>query len=323
MHRSAFFLILVVASAIYSVQLSAQSEKINLVAEKETTEIPVAFRQHTWAVWSGGALLMIEDRSTNSPRIHVIDREGKDTLQFYLTIPDGGGFFVGDSGVARGLDGVIAVVGFADFPEQRSGFLGIVSSDGSKQKYIQLSPYRPESVTVAPDGTIWVVESRHGAGDTKGHDEGLMALYDKNGKLLHSFIPLADTESEWHSHSTMNSVLMASKDRIAWYSKNTHTYSEFAFDGRLITRVKSWTSLDKHPLDWPVLCDDGRVFASEQIGASSTREAQWGIFALDRRSGNWNFTPSKHLVELFGCDGTHLVSTSDLRSISWLTSSTN
>jgi len=79
---------------------------------------------------------MIEDRFTNSPRIHVIDKEGKDTSQFYLTIPGGGGFLVGDWGVARGLDGVIAVVGFADFPEQRSGFLGIVSSDGSKQKYI-------------------------------------------------------------------------------------------------------------------------------------------------------------------------------------------
>ena len=43
MHRSAFFLIAVVASAIYSAQLSAQSEKINLVAEKETTEIPSHF----------------------------------------------------------------------------------------------------------------------------------------------------------------------------------------------------------------------------------------------------------------------------------------
>jgi hypothetical protein len=323
MYRSAVFVIPIVGFAIYSAQLSAQSEKINLVAEKETTEIPVAFRQHTWAVWSGGALLMIEDRFTNSPRIHVIDREGKDTSQFYLTIPGGGGFLVGDWGVARGLDGVIAVVGVADFPEQRSGFLGIFSSDGSKQKYIQLSPYRPDSVTVAQDGTIWVVESRRGAGDTKGHDEGLMALYDRNGKLLHSFIPLPDTESEWHSRSTRESMLMASKDRIAWYSKHTHTYSEFAFDGRLITRVKSWTSLDEHPLDWPVLCDDGSVFASEQINASSTREAQWGIFALDRRSGNWNFTPSKHLVKLFGCDEAHLVSTSDLRSISWLAPKTN
>jgi hypothetical protein len=323
MHRSALFLIPVVASVVYSVQLSAQSQNIALVAEKETTEIPVAFRHDTWAVWSGGALLMIEDRFTNSPRMHVIDREGKDTSQFYLTIPDGGRFLVGDWGVARGLDGVIAVVGMADFPEQRSGFLGIVSSDGSKQKYIQLSPYRPDSVTVAPDGTIWVVGSRLRADDMKGHDEALMVLYDKNGKLLHSFIPLSDTESETHSHSTMYSVLMASKDRIGWYARNTHTYSEFAFDGRLITRVNSWTSLDKDPMDWPVLCDDGRVFSSEQVRASSTREAQWGIFALDRQSGNWNFTPSKHLVKLFGCDGTQLASTSDLRSIYWLAPKTD
>lgn len=323
MHRFAFFLVPLVASAICSSQLSAQSEKINLVAEKETTEIPVAFRQHTWAVWSGGALLMIEDRFTNSPRIHVIDREGKDTSQFYLTIPDGGGFFVGDWGVARGSDGVIAVVGFADFPEQRSGFLGIASSDGSNQKYVQLSPYRPDSVSVAPDGTIWVIESLPVSGDTKGHDEGFMARYDQNGKLLDSFVPLPETDSEWRSYPTRRSVLMTSKDRVAWYSETSHTYSEFAFDGRLITRVKSWTSLDEHPLDWPVLCDDGRVFASEQIGASSTREAQWGIFALDRRDGNWSFTPSKHLVKLFGCDGTHLVSTSDLHSISWLAPKTN
>jgi hypothetical protein len=323
MHRSAFFLIPVIASAICSAQLSAQSEKINLVAEEETTEIPVAFRQHTWAVWSGGALLMIEDRFTNSPGIHVIDGEGKDTSQFYLTIPGGGDFLVGDWGVARGLDGVIAVAGFADFPERRSDFLGIISPDGSTQKYIQLWPFRPDSVTVAADGKIWVVGTRQAPDDAPHHHAGSFAIYDQNGKLLDSFIPEEGLETERQPGPTYNSVLMASKDRVAWYSKTAHTYSEFALDGRLITRVKSWTSLDKDPMDWPALCEDGRVFVGEQIGASSKHEARYGIFALDRQSGDWNFTPSSHVVKVFGCEGTRIATTSDYRSIACLAPKTN
>jgi hypothetical protein len=323
MHRFAFFLIPVVASAICSTKLSAQSEKINLVAEKGTTEIPVALRQHTWAVWSGGALLMIEDRFTNSPRIHVIDREGKDASQFDLTIPNGGGFLVGDWGVARGLDGVITVVGMADFPERRSGFLGIISPDGNTQKYIQLWPFRPDSVTVAADGKIWVVGTRQTPDDTTHRYPSSFCIYDQNGKLLDSFIPDDGLETERQPGPTYSSVLIASNDRVAWYSKNAHTYSEFALDGRLITRVKSWTSLDKHPMDWLALCEDDGVFVGEQIGASSKHEARYGIFVLDRQSGDWNFTPSSHVVKIFGCEGTRLATTSDYRSISWLAPRTN
>jgi hypothetical protein len=40
---------------------------------------------------------------------------------------------------------------------------------------------------------------------------------------------------------------------------------------------------------------------------------------LDRQAGNWNFTPTKELVKLYGCEGTRLASSSDFgRSITWL-----
>jgi len=327
MHRPAFVLLSVVLLAACSRDSFAQSANANLVANKETTDIPVVFHPKTFAIWSGGALVVVEDRVSNSPLVHVVDREGKEISRFFLTIPQGGGFVIGDWSVARGRDGSIAIVGSVDFPEERGSFLAIVASDGSNQKIVRLSPYRPQSVTVAGDGAIWVVGSSHIEPNTMpDRNQDLIRRYDKSGKLLDSFITWESMETEGPNKPALGSVLMASNDRVAWYSRGAHTYMEFSLNGRVITRVKSWNSSVKHPFDWPVLCDDGNVFVGEQMNvfrehAQPDQEIRWGVFMLERETGKWNFTPRKELPLLLGCDGTQIASTTDFgRSITWLAS---
>jgi hypothetical protein len=315
MYRPPLVLLFVVLSATCYGDLLAQSAKINFVADKETTNIPVVFHPETFAVWSGGALVILEDRFSSNPLIHIVDREGNEVSRFLLTIPHGGGFIVGDWKVARGWDGVVAVAGSMDFPEQHGSFLAIVSPDGSNQKFVRLAPYVPDSVTVAGDGTIWVVGSYVERNVPVDRDQDLIRRYDKSGTLLDSFVT-------WGSMETANdpargSILMATKDRVGWYSKHAHTYMEFSLDQTVITRVKSWASSVEDPLDWPALCQDGSVFVAEQ--AQSTHETQWGIFSLDRQTGKWNFIPSKERIASYGCEGSRLATTSDFgRSISWL-----
>ena len=166
-------------------------------------------------------------------------------------------------------------------PERRASFLAIVSPDGSRQKFVQLSPYLPYSVTLARDGTIWVVGSHREGNVPVVHEQDLIRRYDKSGTLLDSFITWGSMETTGHNDPAMRSVLMATNDRVGWYSKHAHTYMKFSLDQKVITRVKSWTSSAEQPPDWPALWDDGSVFVGEQ--AQSARETHWGIFALDRQ----------------------------------------
>jgi hypothetical protein len=236
MSRLPSVLLSAVLTATSSEALLAQSANINSVTDEETTGVPVAFRHETLAVWSGGALVVMDDRFHDNPLLHVVDRQGKEISRFFLNIEHGGGFFVGDWGVARRQDGVIAIVGSADFPERHASFLAIVSPDGSSQKFVQLSPCLPHSVTVARDGTIWVAGSYREGNEPVDHEQYQIRRYDQSGTLLDSFITWGSMETMGRNGPATGSVLMATNDRVGWYSKHAPTYMEFSLDQKVITR---------------------------------------------------------------------------------------
>jgi len=322
MNSRARVLLLFFSCLVWPLTSYSQSAGFNLVVDKETTPIPVAFAPKTFAVWSGGALVILEDRFTSNPQIHVVDREGKEISRFLLTMPHGGGFDIADWGIARGHNGLIAVVGTVDFPDKAGTFLAIVNPGGADQKFVRLSNYLPRSVVVAEDATIWVVGSHMEQNVPVDREQDLIRRYDASGNLLTSFTTWDSMQTTGHNDPAGGSVLLAGKDRVGWYSKHAHTYMEFSLDGAVITRLNSWNSSVPQPINWPVLCEDGSVFVSEQ--AQSEHQIHWGIFALDRQSKNWDFTPRNELTILYGCEGTNLVSTTDLgRSITWLKPTAN
>ncbi|MGB9473393.1 MAG: hypothetical protein WBQ59_28885 [Candidatus Acidiferrum sp.] len=83
MFRQTLVLLSAVLWATSSEDLLAQSAKINFVADRKATDIPLVFHPETFAVWSGGALLEVEDHFYNNPLVHVVDYRAKKFLDSF------------------------------------------------------------------------------------------------------------------------------------------------------------------------------------------------------------------------------------------------
>jgi hypothetical protein len=286
-----------------------------------STQMPFKLGGDTYAVWSGGAFVFIQDRFSGAPLFQFFDRNGKQISQFTFSIPGASLINIYDNSISLGLDGSLAIVGTAYSDDSRGGlFVAWVSQDRQEQTIIRTSPFFPHTVTIASDGTIWV------AGDDtkKRHEESdfsqfLIRRYDKKGKLLGSFIPWASLRTDDPPFPpTVHSVLLPLKDRVGWYSPGSHTYIEFSLDGSVIDRLKS-APHPKEDITYVAVCSDGSLFASTRTGASDGHQTAWGIFTLDRQRGEWSLiSRNEKWGMLFGCDGTRLASATDLKTISWL-----
>jgi hypothetical protein len=107
-------------------------------------------------IWTGGALVSIENNNTGRPIIRVFDETGQETLPIYFSIS--GAQTVQVAGVSRGSDGTCALAGWTtDREGHRKGFLTWVGSDRRTIQTAQPAPYSPFLATLAPDGTIWTV----------------------------------------------------------------------------------------------------------------------------------------------------------------------
>ncbi len=295
----------------------AQAMQGNVLVAERSAAIDAVFHGRTYEVWSGGALVVMEDCDSDAPLIHVIAADGIEISRFTFTIPGSGRFSLRNWwSFARGWDGTIAIAADADFADEKGrSFLAIVAPDGKKQSVVRLSPYRAEAVTVAGDGTIWVAGGEYRPHGELDRRQDLVRRYDASGKLLSSFFTGESLETEGQHFHAVDSILISSKDRVGWYAKGARTYLEFSLDGSEVMRAKAWKSSAKAPLDWLALCEDGSVFVGEQN--LQMHAIRWGVFALDRGSGT-KFIPRKEQSVLYGCDGTRLASTTDHRSITWL-----
>lgn len=312
-------LVSILAFGIGACTAQAQSER-TLVATS-STEMPVATGHDTFWAWSGGELVFVEGRFSASPTVYLISKDGGIVSRFSFTIPKLHPYFVYDHCVARGPDGTILLAGSATTDDgDYTSFLATVAPDGTSKTVVRLHPFLPAAATIAADGTIWVAGAVHPKrGDKADTDQYLIRRYDSKGDLLNSFVKWSDvTTRDYHLTPAHESQLLASKDRIAWYSPTVNSYMEFSLDGKIITQIKSWPALAEHPMDWPVLCDDGSVFVGEQVNASDVLPAKYGIFTLNRDKGTWNFEPRKEYTYLLGCDGTSVAGFSgNERTLTW------
>lgn len=149
-------LLSLLAAFVFPSSVAAQESGTDQFVSDGSTLIPVSPGKDKFAWWSGEALLLVENRE-DAPVIRVFDREAKEVFRFSLTIPEAAKIMVVNNSLARGSDGMLAVVGRAFSKDSRgSGFLALVSADGQEQTIVQLYPFWPHAVTVAADGTIWV-----------------------------------------------------------------------------------------------------------------------------------------------------------------------
>jgi len=329
MRRRLFLLLLALLLPVWSGELAGQAATPAALTSQGSTEIPFVFHPGTWGLWSGGALLAVEDRFSRGPVFWVIDRDGRETSRFTFTTPGEGFIKLYANFMARGLDGSLAVIGTVDpYPHDSRGatFLAWVSPDGQEQTLVRLTPFFPDAVTMASDGTIWVAgHETWEMGEQRNYAQRLVRRYDRTGKLLGSFI-------SWSSLGTVpptgtpdrtfppdiQSVLVSIADRVGWYSRHSQTYIEFALDGTVINWIKT-PEHPRHVMLSVALCDDGGLFVGASVLAGPNRVRSWGIYALDRQEGKWSFIPRQEKWgTLYGCDGTRLATTTDSRTIAWL-----
>jgi hypothetical protein len=268
-----------------------------------------------------GEFLLVEDRFSSFPTIHILDPKGAEISTFTFSIPGAGPIHLWDNSVARGLDGSLALIGTTYFSDSTGGmFVAWVSPDGKEQTIVRTTPFCPRAVTVASDGTIWVAGDVHKwEPEISDYSQELIRRYDKTGKLLGSFITwssLGTNPSFSAPTPVVDSVLVSLKDRVGWYSPASETYIEFSLEGSVISRFPT-APHNREDVITVALCEGGGLFASTKIARGEQRN--WGIFALNRERGDWTLIPrNEQWGMLFGCDGTRIASSTDSGTIAWL-----
>ncbi len=305
---SSLFVVLVCA-----MNVAAAPRHADTVTVSHTIPMPFSVVRGNFAEWTGGNLVVIENRWSASPTLVTFDRDGKEVSRFSFTIPGAGLINLYDNSVALGKDGSLAMVGTVYSNDSRGAtFIAWVSADRRHQTVIRPANFFPESVTMPTDDTIWVSGYKRATypGEKPGNDDQLILRYDRSGKLLGSIAPLLNIPDST-AIGRPPSILVSWGDGVGWYYAKEQAYVEFSLDGSVAHRLKG----PQNPRGVFTLaaCPNGNVFAASKKGT------EWGIFSLNREQSDWTFSPRQEKWGvLLGCDDTSLVSITDFSKISWL-----
>lgn len=307
---SSLFLVLLCATSVV-----ASPRRADAVSVSRTIPMPFNWVPGNFAEWTGGNLVVIENRWSPSPTLVTFDRDGKEISRFSFTIPGADLINIYDNSVALGKDGTLAIVGTVDSNDSTGAtFAAWVSADRRHQTLIRLASFFPHSVTVPSDGTIWVSGYQKGVqlGGPAGNRHQAILRYDRSGKLLGSISPLSNIpDSSVVARGGSSSILVSLGEGVGWYYPREQAYVEFSLDGSLVNRFRGPQHQDT--VITVAACTNGNVFAASKNGKD------WGIFSLNREQGDWIFTPGhEKWGVLLGCNATSPVSITDSSNISWL-----
>jgi hypothetical protein len=312
----------VFAVLLSAVSIGASPRHVGTLAPSRTIPMPFTLARGAFAEWTGGNLVVIQDRWSASPTLTTFDRDGKEVSKFNFAIPGAGLINIYDNSVALGKDGSLAIVGTVYSNDSRGAtFVAWVSPDRRHQTVIRSTSFFPESVAMPSDGTIWVAgydKTRIRPGERLNNSDERILRYDRSGNLLGSISPLSNIPDSTDLRlGRPPSILVSLGEGVGWYFPRAQTYIEFSLDGSPVNRLKG----PQHEIGDVITvaaCTDGNVFAATNKGAD------WGIFSLNRERGDWTFTPRQEKWGLLlGCDGTRLVSITDVTNISWLETAGN
>lgn len=313
--------ILIVILAFPSFEGAAEEPAAGPFVSEGSTRVYMSPGRGTYAWWSGQTLLVAENRDF-APVIRVIDPEGKELSRIPFEMPNASGIRVLNNALARGPDGMIAVIGSADFNDYLGRcFLALLSADGQLETVVRLSQFDPDAVTVAADGFIWLAGHEFTPAGKPIKNSDLIRRYDRTGKLVGSYVNWLSLNLPVNFPSPdALSTLVASPDRVGWYSKYAQTYIEFSLEGNVIYRVNT-PAHQRELIVHPALCENGGVFVSVSVNNNPSLKikAHWGIYVLDRERGEWSYIPRDgSWGRVYGCDRTRLATTTDHQLITWL-----
>jgi hypothetical protein len=265
--------------------------------------------------WTHGILIDVQNASTPDPLIWLFGRGGTRSVPFSIAGAERMNIYDWD----QGPDGTIGLSGSAvDTAGRASGFVGWISPGGTTSNITRTLLYRPQKLAVASDGTLWAAGSEY----MPSSDLGIIRHFDKFGKLVGSFLPQS-TIRDGVVLVDHNNHLVASKDRIAWYSPRAARYVEISLAGTLLTDIslKAPGNVSKGGYGL-ALSDDNDLFLSvafDQPVKSGVAAEMFGVFCLERSSQSWKLIlqrsalpPASQPTEayfghIYGVDGNQLV----------------
>jgi hypothetical protein len=255
-------------------------------------------------VWEARALFDVDWSRTDEPVIVGVDADGN-AERVELSIP--GGRYLSVLGVSGGVDGSIAAAGgiFSD-DGQPGTFLERITPDRSQKVAVQLAPYVPDAVTIAPDGAMWTVGWIRGP-DGNASQNNVLKRFDSSGKLLTTVTVAARGHEDSSRNATETSLLASSKDRVAWLT-NMDEYIEFALNGRELGRYPRPPGPAPEPFGATLaLSENDDVL----VGTGDGKAMTMTVWSLDRASRSWTAVelPGIKLSywTILGFDGDHVV----------------
>jgi hypothetical protein len=215
--------------------------------------------------FSFGHLIGVQDREKSMPLFVLVDGNGRKE-EFTLVIPDDAVWGVTDFALSSA--GEIGAVGSLVEKGRPDAFVARVSPDRQKQVVTRVSPYVPQAVTFAPDGTLWTMgfERSKSGGARVLHQ---MQRFGKDGRLLSRANILYRRAGSSHT-------LVASKDRVGWLNGGLE-YVEFPLNGRDIGR----SDFEEAVADCVALSPGNQVVVRRKENGE-----EW-VDYLDRSSRQW------------------------------------
>jgi hypothetical protein len=252
--------------------------------------------------WSGNALVGIDNNRSKTPLVYAIDREGRREA-FDVDLPGGEMIDVFDA--AGGYDGALAVSAYAGSEDGHGEYFLIwISPDRQRRTVTKVSPYVPQVVTIAGDGTIWTIGARRNEARDAAK-ANILKRYSTDGKELTSYSVRARSRPNIAPDAVSMSYLMASPDRVAWLT-NGCEYIAFSLDGKEVERFDGPPGVDiKHVSGFA-------VDARNDVFLGKKGDHTFEVLTLNRSSHAWETvsvtgTPPPRWARIHGFDGTTLV----------------
>lgn len=294
----------------------AQEAQATPFVERARIEIPALRAAPMPPVWTADGLLMAQFAPLVAPVFRAFSRTGDRMAEFTLAIPGASMIIIPLKGFALGFDGSLGAAGSLYWTDSTEGaFVAWVSADGEERAFARLA-VPPDAVTVAADGTIWVSTPRPREESDPDADFPVILRFDKSGAPIKTILRWSDlkTSARWLTQC----FLVASRDRVGWYSRGARAYLEFSLDGRLLDRFRAADESRGRAVDSVAMCADGTLYAGVAVLSGSGLIVGQGIYRLDRRERAWRFFPMPPPFLLFGCDGSQLVALTGPSTVSWL-----
>src|SRR5215469_13662013 len=116
--------------SLCTVSIMASPRHADTLTVSRTIATPFTLARGSFAEWTGGGLVVIENRFSESPTLTTFDRGGHEVSKFSFTIPGAGLINLYDNSVAVAKDGSMALVGTAFSNDSRGAtFAAWVSPD--------------------------------------------------------------------------------------------------------------------------------------------------------------------------------------------------